>query len=204
MNAPFSRYLTRFPSDATAMAAMPETTDAASQVTLGLTELEARLDAARREVRSAAEQQRELEITALVATHEAALAEALGAARAEWCHAEGGSAASLIDAAVLQLRESLAERIAAVLRPLLAEAIVERSTAALGDALDRILADPAHPCLTLRAPGDLIAAIRAKRLSHDGVTFLVADAVEAVVTGDGVLIETRLGAALAALAPTEP
>ena len=47
--------------------------------------------------------------------------------------------------ALHDLKDALANRLVAVLRPLLTEALVARTVEALGATIDRILADTDHP-----------------------------------------------------------
>ena len=75
----------------------------------------------------------------------------------------------------------------------------ERALAALEATVARLLADPAHPAVTLCAPADLVAVLRARGMS-DGVALVAGATAEAVVSCGGTRIETRLAAALADIA----
>ena len=199
MNAPLSRYLTCFSTPDLVETVGIELVEIKSDATWGAADLEARLEEARRATRADADREHVAAVAALGAAHE----DALAAARATLCATEGRGIAALIDAAFARLHDTLAESFAAVLRPLLAEVVAERTVAALVEALDRLLAAPKHPVVVLRGPADLIEAVRAARPSHDGLALVVEDGIEAFCTVDGTHVETRLAATLASLAATE-
>ena len=171
-------------------------------VTLAVAELDARLDDAREAARAETDGAHAIVLAAMQDTQASAVAEALAAARTEWCTGAAADLGGLVETAFATLQADLSDAIARILRPLLAEAVRERTCAALEAALARLLADPAHPAITLRAPADLVAALRARGLPG-GVQLVVGDAPEAVVTCAGTRIETRLEAALADVSAVE-
>jgi hypothetical protein len=214
MNAPLSLFLTHFtappPEPIPAPVALPfefvdqppepePEPELEPQVTLAVADLEARLEAAVETARSEADQRHEAETAALVEAHEAALVEAVMSARATWIDSESGALTSRIDTAMVELRTALSDGIAAVLRPMLATALLARTKTELLDAIDRLLADPTQPVLTVRAPEDLGAALRAARPAA-GIEWIVADTVEVAIVADATRIETSLAAALADIA----
>ena len=202
MNAPLSRYLTRFSADPSAEAADALPAIVEPTITLRVAELDARLADAREGGRAAAEATHAVALAELTARQEAALADAVAASRAAWVGSSADSLLARFDGAMAALRETMAEATARVLRPLLADATRTRTLEALEAAIARLLADPARSVITLHAPADLIEAIRA-RGAPNGLELVVADTAEAVIRADGTHIETRLAAALAGLAGSE-
>ncbi len=206
--APLSLFLTHFAAlpppveDVELLEFGDDLPELEATVTLSVADLEAQVEAAAQGARSDSEQRYEAETATLIATHEAAAAEALTAARAEWVESASESLMTSLDGAMATLRTMLSERIANVLRPLLAEAAVARTKAELLDALDRLLADPTQPTLCVRGPEDLGAALRAVR-PDAGIEWVVADTIEVAIVADATRIETKLAAALADLAATE-
>lgn len=207
MNAPLALFLTHFSAPPPpvefldVIEDLPEP-EAEPSVTLTVAELDAQIEAAVQEARSEAEQRHEAEMAALVAAHEVAAAESLAAARAEWAESTGESLAANLDRALADLRIAIADRMADVVRPLVADAAFERTKAELIDVLDRLLADPTQPHLCLRGPEDLAAALRTARPSAD-IEWIVAETVEVVITADATRIETKLATAMADIAATE-
>ena len=172
-------------------------------VTLTAVELEARLAAARRSAGEEATSAHETALADAALAYAALAAEAMAAARREWVASEGKGIAAALDA-VAVLRELLAAKVAEVLRPLLAQAFAERACLALGAAVEQILDDPDQPCLTVSGPTDLLEAIRAARAAtregEQAIAYVVADTPDVVVAARATRVETRLAAALAALA----
>ncbi len=214
MNAPLSRFLQSFsPKDDIELAVVeplgdeldlacePELeTEAPAEVDPTAVALEMALCGLRDELETAHAQ----EIARLEETHAQALDGALVAARADWATASAADVGASIEAAMAQLRDMLSERTAAVLTPLIAEAIRARALEAMERTIARILADPEHPCLTVRGPVDLLEALRARAPDAAGLIYETADGVEVTVSADGMRVETRLGHALAALEGPEP
>jgi hypothetical protein len=201
MNAPLSHFLTRFADVGEAIAHPIIPIEA--RVSLTASDLEARLAAARDMERESAAQAHDLAMMALMTAQETERAQALATALADWETSQAAMLVGHLDSALAVLKESLSDTIAAVLRPLLAEAISDRARTALHDALDRILADPDQPCLTVRGPSGLLEAIRVARPAAAGLAFEVVETCDVVVTASTTHIETRLGAALAELARVE-
>ncbi len=216
MDAPLSLYLARFAPDdpgsplvtphIIADRAPPEPARpvpvAESLVTLTVADLDARLAAARRAAEADAASAHETALAALAGTRASELEAALAAARDAWAAGEGRAAAAALDA-VASLRELLVDKVADVLRPLMARAMAERACVAVGAALDQVLDDPDQPCLTVSGPADLLEAIRAAWPAPEGqggrITYVVTDTPDVTVSARATRIETRLGAALAAL-----
>ncbi len=206
MNAPLSRYLTSFaPRDARELFLIAPPAAAAEPESTSIIEpADSALDLALREARQEAERELAKANAALEATHAQAIEDALVAARADWAATNAEAIGISIDTAFARLREVLSDRLAAVLRPMLAEAILARTMEVLTQTIDQILADPDHPCLTVRGPSDLVEALRARAPESSGTIYETADRVDVIVAAEGIHIETRLGHALAALDGLEP
>ena len=207
MHAPLARHLARFspvpPAGAsTAPLAAAEVAPQEAEPTLTVTAFEARLEATRDALRATLEAGHAAERARAEAAHAETLAAAVNAAAA---HRDAEAAAALaaqIAIAMQDLRDMLSGQLASALRPLLAEAVAARAASALVDTVERVLADPDHPVLTLRGPAPLLAAVEAA-LGAESVTFEATDGDEITVTANGIRIETRLDAALAAVAAME-
>lgn len=205
MNAPLSLFLTHFtapPPIVEVESFVEELPEVEPGVTLTVAELEAQLEAAAADARAEAEQKHEEQTTALIAEHEAATAEALATARAEWLEQESEGITKGLDTMMSDLRNTLSDGIANVLRPLLADAFIARTKTEVLEALDRLLADPSQPLLSVRCPEDLGATLRAAR-PDAAIEWIESDAVEVSIVADATRIETRLAAALADLVATE-
>ena len=205
MDAPFARHLVRFsrvpPAGASAAPISADVTPetVAPSVTMTIAAFEARLEAARHDARAMLEADHAACRASAEAGHAETLVSAVAAASSRRDAEEAVAIAAQITAAMEGLRDMLSGQLAKALHALFAEAVAARTVAALVEAIERALADPDHPALTVRGPGPLLAEIEAS-LGAGSVTFEVANADEVTVSGTGLRIETRLAAALAALA----
>lgn len=207
MHAPLARHLVRFarpPAGASAVPLLSEVApDApAPTVTMTVAAFEAQLDAVREAMRRSLSAEHASERDQADIAHVEALAGAVAAAAAQRDAEDAAALAAQIASAVQTLRDDLADQLARTLRPLLAEAVAARTTAALVETVAQVLADPDHPSLTIRGPAALLATVGVA-LTGEGVTFEAIDGNELSVTGNGIRIETRLAETLAALAATE-
>lgn len=207
MHAPLARHLSRFQRPASDTPLVPIAVDRKPErleptVTMTVAALEARLDAARDAMRALMDAEKLSELQRADAAHAEALMAAVAEATARRDVEEGGIVAAQITAAMQSLHGSLAEQLASTLRPLLVEAAAARAVAALVETVQRLLSDVDCPAMTIRGPEGLMTALEAA-LGSTGVTFVVTAGDEVTVAADGIRIETRLAAALAALAATE-
>ena len=206
MNAPLSLFLTHFsavpPPPVEVEEIFEELPVFDPGITLAPEELETRLEAAAEAARADAQGQHEEALSALTAQHQVDRFEALATARAEWVASVGGGIGASLDSAIADLRNMLADRIADVLRPLIANTVMARAKTEVLDALDRLLADPSQPVLSVRGPEDLCATLRAAR-PEAAIEWVVGDAIEVAITADATRIETRLAEAMADIAATE-
>ncbi len=203
MHVPLAHHLVRFPrfpaadapcasDDAEVACDLSETS-----VTMTVAALEERIEEACEALRDSLDAQHAAQREHAEAAHSAALATALAEVAAHRDAEEGAALAAQIADATRAIQDVLAEQLAKTLRPLLAEAVAARTTAALVDIVERVLSDADHPVLTIRGPAPLLAVVEAT-LRNKGVTFEVVDGDEVSVAANGIRIETRLAAALAA------
>ena len=202
MNAPLSRFLTRFADGDAPVPVSFEVMAAEPTVTLGVGELQSRIDDAREAALSEAEAGHAIALADLAVGRDLAVDQAVAEARALWCADEGVAHAEKLAAAFADLDATLSTRVAAALRPLVATALVERTVQAVREAIGHILADPEHPAVTVHGPADLIDVIREMRVETgktERVAYVATDSVEITIEAAGSRIDTRLGASLAAL-----
>ncbi|WP_306438920.1 hypothetical protein, partial [Methylobacterium symbioticum] len=116
-------------------------------------------------------------------------------ARRQWSESEAESLASGFAAALRALDAELTGRIARLLVPVLTDALRRRAVAELGDALQRLLADPQAAQVRVSGPEDLLAAL-GDRLGPlaDTIAFAPGEATEVSVVADQTVIETQLAA----------
>lgn len=208
MHVPLAQHLVRFsrvpaaynvsePVEAEVVFDLSEPT-----VTMTVGALEARIAQACDALRSSLEAGHTADTKNAEAVHNAALATAVSEAAARRDGEEGAALAAQIASATQAIHDVVVEQLAKTLRPLLAEAVAARAAAALVEIVEGVLADPEHPALTIRGPAPLLAVVEAA-LHTDSVTFVVVDGDEVSVAGNGILIETRLAASLAAFSIPE-
>ena len=202
MNAPLSRFLTRFADGEAPTPVSFEIMAAAPTVTLGVDELQSRLDAARAAALRDVDARHANELADLAAARDLAVATAVAEARALWIVDESAAHAGKLASAFAVLESALSTRVAAALRPLLATALVEHACDAVREAIGHILADPEHPTVTVEGPADLIDMIRetrGKTGKTERVVYVASGALEITIDAAGSHVETRLAAALASL-----
>ena len=202
MNAPLSRFLTRFTDDQPPVAVSFAEAEAEPTVTLGFGELQSRIDVVRETALRDADAKHAREIADLATSRDLAVKAAVAEARALWLADEGAAHAEKLAAAFAGLESNLSTWVANALRPLVATALVERACESVSDAIGHILADPEHPPVTVRGPADLIDVIREARADAgktERVGYVATEAFEISVDAAGSHIETRLSASLSAL-----
>ena len=199
MVSPLARHLTRFTPEIAGVVLPPEPEAAEPQITLAVSDLEARLHQARGRALAEAHAESARAIAQMNSDRDLAIAGAVATARAEWVATQAAALDASCRAAVNEMRELICSRVADILRPILVEAVTARAVSSLSDAVDRLIADPSHPVLTIRGPGDLIAALKDARGGSSNVLYEEAATTEIKMTAEGSHVETKLGAALAML-----
>ncbi|MDX2264375.1 MAG: hypothetical protein NW215_05335 [Hyphomicrobiales bacterium] len=136
---------------------------------------------------------------------EADAQKALAEARARWAADEGEALARRLEEAVARFHTEASAAIARALRPFLAHAVVARAAEEFAAALSALTRDGAGR-IVIRAPADLISRLdvalspELRALTH----FEASDGCEAEAEANGALIETNIGAWLAALNAERP
>ena len=165
MDAPLARHLACFsripPVGASASPVVAIVRDAAKPVvTMTVAAFEAQLEATRDDVRAILEAEHVARKAGGDAAHAEALASAVAAAASRRDADEGAAIAVQIEDAMTDLRDSLARQASRALQALLAEAVAARTVAVVVDTIERVLADPDHPALTVRGPALVARAYR--------------------------------------------
>ena len=203
MVSPLARHLTRFTAETSGAILAPEPDALLPQVSLAAGDLEARLQQARAQAIAEALAAAERTTAQLKSDQAQAIASAVAAARADWVATQASALEALCRAAFDEMRDLLCSRVTDILRPMLAEIVTARAVSSLSDAVDRLVTDPSHPVLTIRGPGDLLAALRTLRGESASVLYEEAATAEIKMTAAGAHVETKLAAALAMLRAPE-
>jgi hypothetical protein len=210
MNAPLSLYLTHFsaPSPSAPQLQMFEGAELSFEepaelqptITLTLEDLEQRLAAAASEALAAAEAEHAEALEAQRSQGQVDRIEALAAARADWAAMVSEHLGIQLETAFTTLRDELARSLAEALRPLIENEFFARAQTELVAALDRLLADPVAPAITVTGPADLCAKLRESRPSTN-IDWIEADTIEISIATDTTHIETRFAEALSGIRP---
>ena len=221
MDAPLAPYLPRFSSSPALTLMLPPSPqldafedetlqtiteselqlelEAEPSITLSVADYEAHVMEAGQSVRRELEAEHAASLEDAETRHAEALAAAVSAVEAARDAEHGAAIASQIASAMTTMREAVSHDIARALRPLLDEAIVARTAAAVAKAIAGVIADPDHPTLTVSGPGPLLAAIESALEDGVAVEFTATDDDDVTVAANGIHIETRLAQALTAL-----
>jgi hypothetical protein len=158
-------------------------------------DLEAIAAAAREEGRREGEALAQQAVEAAVAAERDAAAAALSEARQHWVEAESAVLASAFTVQAEALETRLAQSLARVLQPFLAEALRREAIADLHATLASILADSPSGTLDVTGPADLVAALaRRLDLPSDRLTVESDGSPDLRIRTNGTVIETRLKA----------
>lgn len=145
---------------------------------------------AREEGLAAGRAEKEAALEAQAAEFEARLDEE----RAAWAEREGAEFAERMEAAFGALGAEVEEGVAAILAPLLEEAVRDRIVQDLVAALDTLLAGEAGPLVEISGPQDLLSRLGARLGARaKAVTFAPSGGVEIKVVAERTVIETQLG-----------
>lgn len=158
-------------------------------------DLEALSAAARDQGRREGEALAQQAVEAAVAVERDAAAAALAEARQLWVEAESAVLASTFTAQAEALETRLAQSLARVLQPFLAEALRQEAIGDLHATLASILADGLSGTLDVTGPADLVAAL-ARRLDLPSGRLTVDSngSPDVRIRTNGTVIETRLKA----------
>ncbi|MEG9524538.1 MAG: hypothetical protein MIL41_02005 [Hyphomicrobiales bacterium] len=179
-------------SSSTFSALAPKRVDAEPPQT---PDLEALAAAARDEGRRQGEALAQQAVEAAVAAERDAAAAALAEARQLWVEAESAVLASAFTAQAEALETRLAQSLARVLQPFLAEALRREAIGDLHATLASILADGPSGTLDVTGPADLVAALaRRLDLPSGRLTLDSNGSPDVRIRTNGTVIETRLKA----------
>jgi hypothetical protein len=123
----------------------------------------------------------------------------LAAARQGWAAAEGNALGEALVRAMKDLEARLAETTARVLQPFLGSEIRRVAVAELVTAVETILARDKAARVEIVGPDDLLGIVRARLPDKVPATFTSCDTIDVRVTVDQTVLETRLGAWMAAI-----
>lgn len=120
-------------------------------------------------------------------------------ARQGWVAAEGNALGEALQRAVKELETRLAETTARVLRPFLETKIREAAVGELVTTIEAVLARDKAARVEIAGPEDLLDVVRARLADKVPATFVSSEAGDIRVIIDQTILETRLGAWMAAI-----
>ncbi|WP_267428269.1 hypothetical protein [Methylobacterium sp. GC_Met_2] len=158
-------------------------------------DLDAIAAAARLEGRREGEAAVRAAVEAAVKAEREAAAATLAEARQHWVETESTLLAGAITGQARMVEERLAQSLARVLRPFLAEALRQEAIADLHATLASLVADDQAGTLAVTGPADLVAAlVRRLDLPPERVAITAGGGPDLRIRSNGTLVETRLGA----------
>lgn len=123
----------------------------------------------------------------------------LAAARKSWADAEGVALSDALVRAMKDLEARLAETTARILQPFLEADICRTAVAELATAIDAVLARDKAARIEITGPDDLLGALRVRLADKSSATFASSETCDIRVSIDQTVLETRLGAWMAAI-----
>jgi hypothetical protein len=123
----------------------------------------------------------------------------LAMARQGWAAAEGNALGEALLRAVSEVETRLAETTARVLRPFLETKIREAAVAELVTTIEAILTRDKAAQVEITGRDDLLDVVRARLAGKVQATYASSEAGDIRVTIDQTVLETRLGAWMAAI-----
>jgi hypothetical protein len=120
-------------------------------------------------------------------------------ARQGWAAAEGNALGEALLRAVSEVETRLAETTARVLRPFLETKIREAAVAELVTTIEAILTRDKAAQVEITGRDDLLDVVRARLAGKVQATYASSEAGDIRVTIDQTVLETRLGAWVAAI-----
>lgn len=123
----------------------------------------------------------------------------LAAARKNWCDAEGAALSDALVRTVKDLEARLAETTARILQPFLEADVRRAAIAELVATIDAVLVRDKVARIEITGPDDLLGILRARLPDKVAATFASSDTCDIRVTIDQTVLETRLGAWMAAI-----
>lgn len=177
--------LIEFPRDG---GAWPLAEPAEDQAALAAELLDSAVAAAREEALCEAQATAAEQLEAVRARAVVEQDEAVAAARAAWAAAEGPPFVARLAEGFAALERTLADTLAAVMRPVVEAALVDRVKAEIMDGVRALLSGSEGGLITIRGPDDLLAAARETFADQPAVVFAAAETPDVTIeTGDTAL-----------------
>lgn len=129
----------------------------------------------------------------------AAFEKKLAAERQRWSAEEGQRLAQQLGGGLDDIERRVAEHVAAVLKPVLAEAVRTRAVAELARTLNSMLTRGEYARITVSGPQDLLAALEARLGVRAGLALVASEAADLRVDADETILETSIGAWIEAI-----
>src|SRR5215472_11169673 len=117
----------------------------------------------------------------------------LGEERAKWSDQQAATMVSGFSAACRELETNIANSLARILQPFLAQAVRDKAVAAVVEQISALTSDPIGPAFRIRGPRELIEPVKAQLESQRriGIEYqVVTGAPEIRVVADQTVIET--------------
>jgi hypothetical protein len=193
---PLAQYLRELSPD----TARKKSAKGLSDFDLGATELERRIEEARMlgvlEGRAAVQAEFDARMKSQVSELEKKFAQE----RARWARDEGERLGTRLLASIEGLKAYISNTVASVLRPVLAEEVRRRAVGELTTTLDKMLSGGELGKITISGPRDLIEPMRAHLGGKaSNVTYVTAEGCDLAVQANETVLETRIGAWVAAI-----
>ena len=142
----------------------------------------------------------QVELDVALAKQAAEFESRLAAEREAWVAEQGSRLAQLVAAQLEDIEQRISQRVSLVLQPFIGEEIRDKAVRELSEVLDGMLAKGDYAKISVSGPQDLVAAMETRLGgSHPGISFLPGEAVDVVVVADETILETRIGAWVAAI-----
>lgn len=136
------------------------------------------------------------ELTALfeadIAAERESAARELESARALWADEEARTLMLSLDAGLARIHESLADQLAAILQPVMDDAVTSRAVEALGQSLAPFFSGEDGPLIRIDGPADLVARLRNQIPTNRVVAFGETGGAEITVTAGDTIMQTRI------------
>lgn len=119
--------------------------------------------------------------------------QALAAARQSWCEGEGPLLAKMIETAIGEMKERIAESVERILRPFIAQSVRDQAIAQLSSVIAELVASTPGVALEISGSEDLLDCVRASLpASVANVSYVTTGTAEVHIKAGASIIETRI------------
>jgi hypothetical protein len=120
----------------------------------------------------------------------------LGEERAKWSDQQAVAIVNGFSAACRELETNIANSVARILQPFLADAVRDKAVEALVEQISALTCSSPVPVFRISGPGDLLERVRAQleAAGRTGAEYQAADTLEIRVVADQTVIETQMQA----------